>query len=70
MLRGDLEGFLNLITGELSNSKSPAIKVLVPALSVLLRNETARITFGQMGGVGYVTKLLKLQVRQGDHYLQ
>jgi hypothetical protein len=62
ILRGDLEEFVSKITWELSNSRSKAIRVLVPALAVLLRNETGRLAFGRHGGVGYLTKLLKLQV--------
>lgn len=62
VLKGDLEGFINKISWELSNSKSKAIKVLVPSLALLLRQESARLLFGAHGGVGYLTKLLKLQV--------
>ena len=38
-------------------------QVIVSPLALLLRSEKARLVFGQHGGVGYLTKLLKLQVR-------
>lgn len=51
---------------ELSNSKSKAIRVLVPSLALLLRQERARLVFGAHGGIGYLSKLLKLQVSESQ----
>ena len=64
MLDGDLEAFVSKISWELSNSRNRSIKVIVSPLALLLKSEPARLVFGQHGGVGYLTKLLKLQ---GSH---
>ncbi|EWM20792.1 v-type h+-transporting atpase 54 kd subunit [Nannochloropsis gaditana] len=59
---GDLDGFVSRICSELSNSRNPSIKVIVSPLALLLRTEKSRLVFGAHGGVGFLTKLLKLQV--------
>lgn len=69
VLQGDLEGFVSSMSWELSNSRSKAIRALIPPLSVLLRSDEARLAFGAHGGVGYITKLLKLQGSHGQAQL-
>lgn len=69
MLDGDLEAFVSKISWELSNSRNKSIKVIVSPLALLLKSEKARLVFGQHGGVGYLTKLLKLQGSHGNAQL-
>lgn len=69
MLDGDLEAFVSKVSWELSNSRNKSIKVIVSPLALLLKSEKARLAFGQHGGVGYLTKLLKLQGSHGNAQL-
>jgi len=41
--------------------RSQTMRLAVQALAILLRATKARLLFGQAGGVGYLTKLLRLQ---------
>lgn len=69
VLDGDLEAFVSKVSWELSNSRNKAIKAVVSPLALLLRSERARLVFGEHGGVGYLTKLLKLQGSHGNAQL-
>lgn len=69
MLNGDLEAFVSKVSWELSNSRNKSIKVIVSPLALLLKSGKARLAFGQHGGVGYLTKLLKLQGSHGNAQL-
>uniref|UniRef100_I2CP76 V-type proton ATPase subunit H n=1 Tax=Nannochloropsis gaditana (strain CCMP526) TaxID=1093141 RepID=I2CP76_NANGC len=69
VMDGDLDGFVSRICSELSNSRNPSIKVIVSPLALLLRTEKSRLVFGAHGGVGFLTKLLKLQGSRGNAQL-
>lgn len=69
VLDGDLEAFVSKVSWELSNSRNTSIKAVVSPLALLLRSERARLAFGEHGGVGYLTKLLKLQGSHGNAQL-
>ena len=58
-----MESFVGWLCEQLTNSRNnnAAMRAAVAALTILLRREAARILFSQNGGIGYLTKLLKMQ---------
>ena len=49
-----------------SESGSNAVKLILPSLCILLRDQECRRRFGEHGGVGYLTKVLRLQGSIGN----
>mmetsp|Transcript_108055 Transcript_108055/g.314315 ORF Transcript_108055/g.314315 Transcript_108055/m.314315 type:complete len:289 (+) Transcript_108055:87-953(+) len=58
-----MDSFVSWLCEQLTNSRNNnlAMRAAVGALTILLRREEARLLFGQHGGIGYLTKLLKMQ---------
>lgn len=61
--KSPMEKFINWLCEQLGNSRknNPSMRAAVLALTILLRRNEARNLFGQHGGIGYLTKLLKNQ---------
>lgn len=61
--KSPMEEFVNWLCEQLANSQknNASMRAAVLALTILLRRNEARNLFGQHGGVGYLTKLLKNQ---------
>ncbi|CAN0106570.1 unnamed protein product, partial [Ectocarpus sp. 8 AP-2014] len=64
-LDADSEPLTAWICKQLSmgRGRGQSVRGAVQALCVLLRNDTARISFGRHGGVAYLTKIIRMQVR-------
>ena len=58
-----MDSFVSWLCEQLTSSRNNnlAMRAAVGALTILLRREEARLLFGQHGGIGYLTKLLKMQ---------
>jgi len=58
-----MDNFISWLCEQLTNSRNNnlAMRAAVGALTILLRKAEARLLFGQHGGIGYLTKLLKMQ---------
>lgn len=48
--------------------RGQGVRGAVQALCVLLRNDAARTYFGRQGGVAYLTKIIRMQVRVGGFH--
>lgn len=64
-LDADSEPLTTWICKQLSmgRGRGQSVRGAVQALCVLLRNDTARTSFGRLGGVAYLTKIIRMQVR-------
>jgi len=62
--------YLSHVCGVLSESGSESgssvVKLILPSLCILLREKQCRLDFGAHGGVGLLTKVLRLQGSIGD----
>lgn len=58
-----MDTFISWLCEQLTNARNNnlAMRAAVNALTILLRRMDARLLFGQHGGIGYLTKLLKTQ---------
>ena len=65
-----IDNYLSHVCGVLSDSGfesgSSTVKLILPSLCILLREKQCRLVFGSHGGVGLLTKVLRLQGSIGD----
>lgn len=66
-LGADCEPLIEWICDQLQKGRTrgQGVRGAVQALCVLLRNDTARASFARHGGVAYLTKMIRMQVRRG-----
>ena len=50
----------------MGRGRGQGVRGAVQALCVLLRNDAARTYFGRQGGVAYLTKIIRMQVRRRE----
>lgn len=64
-LKADGETLINWICEQLSSGRGRTQegRGAVQALCILLRDDKSRVSFARHGGVGYLNKLLRMQVR-------